>query len=186
MEIVDRSKNGNKKPEEEFSWLDDVENSPCRYYCFAWSMFLATLILLVVVASSGFQVINFQTTVPMYLRNHKSYVAQTALEQAAEQANAPLLDDNAVLREREEQEWSLEIIYETDGRNTMLSSEVLSAIVDFENEILNTARFDLIPDSEIDYIFFNSLHLTTIIQFSRYTDFCQLRYPTDGSNDNPT
>ncbi|MEL7339974.1 MAG: hypothetical protein AAGM67_05760 [Bacteroidota bacterium] len=139
----DKSKSTSQEDEElfEFPWLGEVEKHPCRSLCIAWLAFLVVLILILIASASGVTVIRFSTDVPMYLRDHESYRAQSALIQAKDQANAPLLEDGNSVREREEQEWSLEIIYESDGRSTMLSPEVLSAIVEFENRIINTENY---------------------------------------------
>ena len=134
-------------------YLEFYESHPCTTYCYAWCGFALFLILILIVTGAGETVFEFRADVPMYLRDHRAYERQSAFEEAIDVANAPLTD-SSIAREREASEWGLTIIYEVDGRSTMLTPDVLNAILRFEQAIVNDPR---------------------------YSDFCQLTYENENT-----
>eukprot|EP00638_Chattonella_subsalsa_P013774 CAMPEP_0117786428 /NCGR_PEP_ID=MMETSP0948-20121206/5828_1 /TAXON_ID=44440 /ORGANISM="Chattonella subsalsa, Strain CCMP2191" /LENGTH=1226 /DNA_ID=CAMNT_0005615433 /DNA_START=52 /DNA_END=3732 /DNA_ORIENTATION=- len=140
-----------------FPHLEYVEKRPCCSTCIGCSVFGALLILLVGLLAGGVNVITFSTEVPMYLRDHESYIGYTALLQAESTANSQLNEDDSEDLERSSSLFPLEIIYVLNDNNedTLLTADFLTAIKEFEEEIAFNAE---------------------------YVDYCALTYTYDANN----
>jgi len=88
-----------------------MERNPCTFCCRAYSCFVVLGFLMGIAASFGATIIRISTEVPMYIREHRTYKAETAVLQAEEIAGAKLDEYGLSLQEREEDEFSLEILY---------------------------------------------------------------------------
>uniref|UniRef100_A0A7S1U3D8 SSD domain-containing protein n=2 Tax=Phaeomonas parva TaxID=124430 RepID=A0A7S1U3D8_9STRA len=119
--------------ETEDGYFHRIEKYPATSCCCGFSCFGVLLIVMLVLAAGGVTIISFSTDVPMYLRDHRSYWAQTAVAEAMDVANAGLADDALADQERVDNEYSLEIIYIKDSG--IMTTGSLERIKELEEKI---------------------------------------------------
>ena len=126
-----------------------IQRHACKEFCRAWLIFGGLFLLILLIAASGETMIRFSTEVPMYLRNHEAYIAQSSVDQAISQANSELFSEAEIVEERTYGEFELEILYKAQNGKSILDSNILNKIREFEEEI---------------------------VAVNDYTDYCALNY----------
>lgn len=89
-------------------------------------VFLAILVLLIILSMLGVEVLVMATEVPMYLVEHETKINLDAIIEARSVANTRIgLRDDF---EREQESFTLEIIYSSSNGETLLTAESLQNI----------------------------------------------------------
>ena len=120
-----------------------IESYPCTTCCCAFLCYVVMLVIMGALTAAGVTILEFSTAVPMYLRDHESYMAQSAVIEASSIASASInINEQDTTMERELSDFTLEVIYEhkSDDGN-LLSEDVLTKIREFERGVLENSKY---------------------------------------------
>eukprot|EP00968_Pinguiococcus_pyrenoidosus_P015960 scaffold1499_cov255-Pinguiococcus_pyrenoidosus.AAC.36 len=117
------------------SYFGRLERHPLSFCCRAYCCLVALGVLMGIIASFGVTVIRVSTDTPMYIREHRAYKRQTALIEGEEIAGAKLDAFGLGFQEREEDEFSLEILY-IKGGGGLDDPQILARIKALEEKII--------------------------------------------------